>query len=106
MRKKMQSLCVDTCAIQDSNGAQHTQKRMDSPRALRLMLWTFGNRSWTELFDVQLLRSILDPLRINTWWEEIAAKVTKEEKRRFNGIVIHTLWNLRKERNRKIFNNV
>jgi hypothetical protein len=30
--KQMQNLCPDTCAVQNSNGAQHAQKRMASPR--------------------------------------------------------------------------
>jgi hypothetical protein len=32
-------------------------------------------------------------------------KVAKEERKRFNGLVIYTCWNLWKEINRRIFNN-
>jgi hypothetical protein len=32
-------------------------------------------------------------------------KIPKSNKRRFNGMVIYTVWNIWKERNRRIFNN-
>ena len=44
-------------------------------------------------------------MSIIPWWEEATAKVPKTERRRFNGLVIYTFWNLRKERNRRIFKN-
>jgi len=31
--------------------------------------------------------------------------VPKTERRRLNGVVIYTFWNIQKERNRRIFNN-
>jgi hypothetical protein len=38
------------------------------------------------------------------WWEE-ASKVPKQDRKRFNGILIYIVWNLWKERNRRIFEN-
>jgi hypothetical protein len=52
------------------------------------------------------MQSPQDPPHLKAWWEEAAAKISKQEKRRFNGMVIYTLWNLWKERNRRIFQNV
>jgi hypothetical protein len=60
--------------------------------------------SW-EHFDVQLIHPTQDPPHLKSWWEEAATKIAKQEKRRFNGMVIYMLWNIWKERNRRIFDN-
>ncbi|KAJ1276395.1 hypothetical protein BS78_05G211800 [Paspalum vaginatum] len=49
-----------------------------------------------------------DPARspnIMDWWEPAFSSLPKSPKRDFNGIVIYTLWNIWKERNRRIFEN-
>jgi hypothetical protein len=57
-----------------------------------------------EHFDTQLAFD-QDPTCFSTWWEETGPKVTKEERKRFNGLVIYTCWNLWKGRSQRIFNN-
>jgi len=47
----------------------------------------------------------VDPTDIRSWWEEVARKVPRSERRRLNGAVIYTFWNIWKERNRRIFDN-
>jgi len=47
-----------------------------------------------------------DPTSIVEWWEQAASKIQKQDRKRFNGIVIYIMWNLWKERNRNIFENV
>jgi hypothetical protein len=46
-----------------------------------------------------------DHARFGAWWKETVCKVTKEDRKRFNGLVIYTCWNLWQERNRRIFSN-
>jgi hypothetical protein len=43
-----------------------------------------------------------EPVHLSSWWEEAETKITKGERKR---LVIFTLWNLWKERNKRIFNN-
>jgi hypothetical protein len=61
--------------------------------------------SW-EHFDDLHLQPLSDPPHIYIWWEDAARRVPRTERRRFNGVVIYTFWNLWKERNRRIFNNM
>lgn len=37
------------------------------------------------------------------WWDHSLRLIPKERKRAFNGLAIYTMWNLWKERNRRIF---
>jgi hypothetical protein len=60
--------------------------------------------SW-EHFDAQLILPSQEPVHLISWWEKAETKITKGERKRFNGLVIFTLWNLWKKRNRRIFNN-
>lgn len=74
------------------------------------LLCPFAIAVWSQIltwenFDSHLIQSIHDHVHLSSWWKEAAAKVTKEERRRFNGLVIYASWNLWKERNRRIFNN-
>ena len=74
------------------------------------LLCPFAKVVWNQIlnwehFDTELTQFDQDPARLSSWWEETVPKVTREERRRFNGLVIYTCWNLWKERNRRIFNN-
>jgi hypothetical protein len=40
---------------------------------------------------------------ISEWWEKTETLFPQDHKREFNGLVIYTMWNLWKERNRRIF---
>ena len=46
-----------------------------------------------------------DPACIAEWWEDAASKIPKQERKCFNGVLIYIVWNLWKERNRRIFEN-
>jgi hypothetical protein len=56
-----------------------------------------------EHFDTDLIRHQTQLTEIRTWWEQAATKVPRERRRHFNGVVIYTMWNIWKERNRRIF---
>jgi hypothetical protein len=60
--------------------------------------------SW-EHFDIQVIHPTQDSPHLKSWWEEAATKIAKQEKRCFSRMVIYTLWNIWKERNRRIFDN-
>ena len=71
------------------------------------LLCPFAKAVWSQVlswenFDVQLPQQ--DPQCL-AWWEEVASKVPKQERRTFNGVLIYVVWNLWKERNRRIFEN-
>ena len=75
------------------------------------LLCPFAKAVWNQVlswehFDAQLICPTQDPPNLKSWWQEAASKIAKEEKRGFNGLVIYTLWNIWKERNRRIFNNI
>jgi hypothetical protein len=57
--------------------------------------------AWVH-FDENLIIPSDEPSHLIRWWEETQAKIPKSE-RLFNGVVIYTLWNVWKERNRRIF---
>jgi hypothetical protein len=54
--------------------------------------------AWVH-FDENLIIPSEEPSKLIRWWEESQAKILKTERRRFNGVVIYTVW----ERNRRIF---
>ena len=60
--------------------------------------------SWENLTQLQQQPRV-DPIHIRSWWEEAARKVPRSERRRLNGVIIYTFWNIWKERNRRIFDN-
>ena len=60
--------------------------------------------AWMHFNGDQILPSD-EPAHLIRWWEETQAKIPKSDRRRFNGVVVYTLWNIWKERNRRIFTN-
>ena len=72
------------------------------------MLCPFARAVWDQVLSWENFRVHLpqqDPTCMANWWEEEASKVPKQERKRFNGILIYIVWNLWKERNRTIFEN-
>jgi hypothetical protein len=61
--------------------------------------------SWENLPELRS-QAQADPVHIKAWWEETSMKVPATERRRLNGMVIYIFWNIWKERNRRIFNNI
>ena len=61
--------------------------------------------SWENFTQLQQHLQV-HPTHIKSWWEDAAAKVPRSERRRLNGVVIYIFWNIWKERNRRIFDNL
>jgi PAS domain-containing protein len=60
--------------------------------------------SWENFTELQSHLQAA-PVHIRTWWEEVVSRVSNSKRRRLNGVIIYTFWNIWKERNWRIFNN-
>jgi hypothetical protein len=72
------------------------------------LLCPFAKSAWRLTlvwghFDENLVIPSEEPTKLTRWWEVSQAKIPIGERRRFNGVVIYTIWNIWKERNRRIF---
>ena len=75
-----------------------------------ILLCPFAKAVWNQVlvwedFDTQLSNTQPEPMCIDDWWDKAVQKVPIPMKRQFNGVVIYTIWNIWKERNRQIFKN-
>jgi len=73
------------------------------------LLCPFAKAVWDQViawenFVVQWPQQ--EPASVADWWEQAASKIQKQDRRRFNGMVIYIIWNLWKKRNRRIFKNL
>jgi hypothetical protein len=72
------------------------------------LLCPFAKAVWSKVlswenFDVQLPQQ--EPQCLANWWEDVASMIAKQERRTFNRALIYIVWNIWKERNRRIFEN-
>jgi hypothetical protein len=89
----------DHCAV--CNGSMETCIHLALLCPFAKSVWSL-TLAWVH-FDENLIISSKEPSKLIRWWEESHAKILKSERRRFNGVVIYTIWNIWKERNRRIF---
>jgi hypothetical protein len=70
---------------------------------------TFAQATWsivTSWEGINLQPALQTPSNsLVDWWESASLSIPKEKRRDFNGMAIYTMWNLWKERNRRIFDN-
>jgi hypothetical protein len=72
------------------------------------LLCPFAKAVWSKVlswenFDVQLPQQ--EPQCLANWWEDVASMIPKQECRTFNGALIYIVWNIWKERTKRIFEN-
>ena len=62
----------------------------------------------SELENLSNIQQILQASSdsVADWWELALSSVPKEKRREFNGLAIYIMWNLWKERNCRIFDNI
>ena len=84
-----------------STGKWHLHLCLDCPFAQEV--WSTV-AAWENFGNLQqALQTQADTLI--EWWESTLTSVQKERRREFNGMAIRIMWNLWKERNRRIFYN-
>jgi hypothetical protein len=72
--------------------------------------YPFAQEVWSKVAFWENFGSLQPALQSTTesladWWESILPTIQKEKRRAFNGMAIYIMWNLWKERNRRIFDN-
>lgn len=118
----MQILCFDVSSREDLNGRQSGEERMPHQTSCTLyygkpetsfhlcFCCPFVIDVWTRVLaweQFSLPSHVQPPLfaSIADWWEAAAKAVSKEQRWNFNEVSIFIMWNLWKERNRRIFQN-
>lgn len=71
------------------------------------MSCTFLKSVWETVrrWNWNFVSKIYETCSIDEWWDADRALITKERKREMDGLLIYTIWNVWKERNRHIFSN-
>ena len=69
------------------------------------LLCPFAKAVWNQVlvwedFDTQIANTQPEPMHIDDWWDKATQKVPK-----LLNVLIYTIWNIWKERNRRIFND-
>ena len=69
------------------------------------LLCPFAKAVWNQVLvwedlDTQIANTQPEPMHIDDWWDKATQKVPK-----LLNVLIYTIWNIWKERNRRIFNN-
>ena len=69
------------------------------------LLCPFAKAVWNQVlvwedFDTQIANTQPEPMHIDDWWDKATQKVPK-----LLNVLIYTIWNIWKERNRRIFQN-
>ena len=75
------------------------------------LMCPYALQTWTRVFSLSNcnILSRVSPQNFSTfmsWWQQASLLTPKGDRKNFNGLVIYIVWNIWKERNRRIFQQV
>ena len=82
-------------------GAPETATHLCKDCPFAIAVWSHV-QAWTGEAPTNMM-TIPPPMGVSDWWDRLICPLSKDERRRRSGHFLYTIWNIWKERNRRIF---